>query len=189
MTASPFETRRTILNHEFSRHLGCECKDGFHGPICEFSDAQPEDECNLVCHNGGQCRSGVKDNSYISSFGEELNDYNQTQNGYWEHCVCPNGYFGIQCEHELQICPGGNHVCLHGSKCVAEDETAEDGDVTHYCDCDSGFDAVERYAGKFCQYSSTDVCTKNGKPGVGKANFAFCVNNGTCKRRVTDNEG
>jgi hypothetical protein len=43
-------------------------------------------------------------------------------------------------------------------------------------------------AGKFCQYTSTDICTKNGQPGVGKANFAFCVNNGLCKAKVEDNE-
>ena len=54
------------------------------------------------------------------------------------------------------------------------------------------FHFVERqvawYAGKFCQYSSTDICTKNGQPGMGKANFAFCVNNGMCKGRVNDGE-
>jgi hypothetical protein len=43
-------------------------------------------------------------------------------------------------------------------------------------------------AGKFCQYTSTDICTKNGQPGIGKANFAFCVNNGLCKAKVGDNE-
>ncbi len=56
------------------------------------------------------------------------------------------------------------------------------------CDCDSAFDSLEKYAGKFCQYSSTDICTKNGQPGMGKANFAFCVNNGICKGKVEDGE-
>lgn len=56
------------------------------------------------------------------------------------------------------------------------------------CDCDAAFDSLEKYAGKFCQYSSTDICTKNGQPGMGKANFAFCVNNGICKGRVEDGE-
>jgi hypothetical protein len=124
----------------------------------------------------------------IAQFGEDLESFNNaTHLGLWEHCVCPDGFFGIQCEHQLEICPGGDHVCLHGSKCVAQGETV-DGDLSHKCDCDHGFDAVEKYAGKFCQYTSTDICTKNGRPGVGKANFAFCVNNGTCKKKVDDTE-
>lgn len=35
---------------------------------------------------------------------------------------------------------------------------------------------------------STDICTTNSQPGVGKANFAFCVNNGLCKAKVGDNQ-
>ena len=121
----------------------------------------------------------------IANAGAELNAYNQTHVTTWEHCVCPQGYFGVQCQHELEICPGSDHVCLHGSKCVAEDETTN---LSHSCDCDSGFDAIEKIAGKYCQYTSTDICTKNGRPGVGKANFAFCVNSGKCKAKVRDNQ-
>lgn len=58
----------------------------------------------------------------------------------------------------------------------------------HACDCDNAATPNEKYAGKFCQYSSTDICTRTGKPGVGKANFAFCVNDGKCKAKVADNE-
>lgn len=125
----------------------------------------------------------------VNAMGKELSNFNDTHSGRYEHCVCPDGYFGIQCEHKLEICPGGEHVCLHGSKCVAENESGEDGTkLTHKCDCDHAFNAVDRFAGKYCQYSSTDICTKSGKPGVGKANFAFCVNNGSCRARVNDNE-
>lgn len=60
--------------------------------------------------------------------------------------------------------------------------------IRYTCDCDSAFDALDKYAGKFCQYQSTDICTKNGQPGMGKANFAFCVNNGVCKGRVNDGQ-
>jgi hypothetical protein len=75
---------------------------------------------------------------------------------------------------------------LHGSACVAEDEVGEDGQ--HTCNCDQATSGVEMYAGKYCQYTSTDICTKSGKPGVGRANFAFCVNDGVCKSKVSDNE-
>jgi hypothetical protein len=112
-----------------------------------------------------------------------MSSFNITQSQLFEHCVCADGYFGLQCEHKLEICPGGDHVCLHGSKCVAVDEGNGSEATKHTCDCDDGFDAVEKYAGKFCQYTSTDICTENGQPGVGKANFAFCVNNGICKKK------
>lgn len=125
----------------------------------------------------------------INKFGNDLQHLNATHSQLFEHCVCPDGFFGIQCEHKIEICSGGEHVCLHGSKCVADNESGNNANGQgHTCDCDEGFDSVERYAGKFCQYTSTDICTRNGQPGVGKANFAFCVNNGVCKAKVEDNQ-
>ena len=161
----------------------------YSGPICEYHK-QEDGECSLKCQNDGQCRTGLKDNSLIEKLGKEMSAYNATKHSeVFEHCVCPSGFFGIQCEHKLEICPGGDHVCLHGSQCVAQNEGGSDGDEMHHtCDCDHAFDAVERYAGKFCQYTSTDICTRNGQPGMGKANFAFCVNNGLCKGKVNDGE-
>jgi hypothetical protein len=180
-----FESHEIPLLNLFYSHTGCECPPGFHGPICEFRDSELATNCTLSCSNEGKCRTGSKDMSLIDQFGSELDDFNQTHTENWEHCVCPDGFFGVQCEHELEICPGGNHVCLHGSSCVEQSGTTE---LSHECDCDGGFDSVEKYAGKYCQYTSTDICTKNGHPGVGKANFAFCVNSGKCKARVDDTE-
>lgn len=165
---------------------GCSCPDGYHGPICEFHEGIEEQECELQCQNGGHCRKGTKDNQLIQQYGAELSRFNMSHSELWEHCVCPEGYFGIQCEHKLEICPGGDHVCLHGARCVPTEEAS--GGSGHKCDCDHGFDAFKRYAGKFCQYSSTDICTENGQPGMGKANFAFCVNDGQCKKKVGENE-
>lgn len=170
-------------------HLGCNCPEGRHGPSCEFQNSE-DAQCSLQCQNGGQCRAGMKDNSLIEKLGKGISDYNATHHSeLFEHCVCPHNFFGIECEHKLEICPGGDHVCLHGSQCIAENEGGTDGAEKKYsCDCDSAFDSLEKYAGKFCQYTSTDICTKNGQPGMGKANFAFCVNNGICKDKVNDGE-
>jgi len=170
-------------------HLGCDCPDGQYGPSCEYN-SEEDAKCNLKCQNGGQCRSGTKDNSLIEQLGKGIDGYNDTHHSeLFEHCVCPHNYFGIQCEHKLEICPGGDHVCLHGSQCLAKNEgNSTLGEMYYMCDCDAAFDSLEKYAGKFCQYSSTDICTKNGQPGMGKANFAFCVNNGICKGRVEDGE-
>ena len=130
----------------------------------------------------------MKDTSLLDKLGKGLDGFDTSHSELFEHCVCPRGYFGIQCEHKLEICPSGDHVCLHGSKCIARNEGGTDGEKHYVCDCDSAFDSLEKYAGKFCQYSSTDICTKNGQPGMGKANFAFCVNNGMCKGKVEDGE-
>ena len=183
---------RSYISTIFYRHEGCKCDEGHHGPMCEHNSETPTDasKCDLQCKNGGKCRVGAKDNSLFSQFrGMGLEKFANITHLNWEHCVCPDGFFGIMCEHQLEVCPGGQHVCLHGSKCKPIDET-QPGDKTHFCDCeDAGNDALQKFAGKFCQYESTDICTKtNGKPGTGKADYAFCVNNGRCNALVDDNQ-
>lgn len=171
-------------------HLGCNCPKDQFGPSCEFHKEE-DAECNLQCQNDGECRAGLKDNSLMKKLGKGFEGLglNETHHSeMFEHCVCPHNYFGIMCEHKLEICPGGGHVCLHGSQCIAKNEGGSTGELHYTCDCDTAFDSLEKYAGKFCQYSSTDICTKNGQPGMGKANFAFCVNNGLCKALVNDGE-
>jgi len=156
-------------------HLGCICPSGFHGPICEYRDDDhiPEDEkCNLECENGGQCRKGAKETSWVNKFGPELSHLNVTHSNDFEHCVCPNGFIGLQCEHKIEVCPdNGHHVCLHGSTCI-KDGTS--------CDCEAGSTSYEKLAGKFCQHQSTEICTKSGTDVVGDSKFAFCVNGGIC---------
>jgi hypothetical protein len=122
----------------------------------------------------------------FEQFGNELLLYNETHQ-LWEHCICPEGFFGIQCEQQLQICPGGGHICLHGSQCISEGGTTN-GNRSQACDCSPAFNTAQQYAGKFCQYTSTDICTKTGQSGTGTSNVAFCVNNGKCKANVSQNE-
>lgn len=163
---------------------GCQCKNNYHGPSCEYHPDQTAIKCNLQCRNDGECRAGTKDTEYLKNFGAELNRYSNQTHRYWEHCVCPQGYFGIECEHQLEICPGGQHVCLHGSTCV----NSTQGSDQHTCNCDKASTGSQLFAGKFCQYSSTDICTTSGKPGAGKATYAFCVNSGKCKSKVSNSE-
>mmetsp|Transcript_37324 Transcript_37324/g.90663 ORF Transcript_37324/g.90663 Transcript_37324/m.90663 type:complete len:670 (-) Transcript_37324:63-2072(-) len=171
-------------------HLGCNCPGGTHGPRCEFNTGSQAAKCTLDCQNGGSCRMGhPQDSSLLTQFGSDLAHLNVSSAELFQHCVCPVGYFGIQCEHEMEVCPGGQHLCLHGSRCVDSDDgfdfEGEKVSVNHKCDCDSAFTADEKYAGKFCQYSSTDLCIKNADTGSDRSsNNAFCVNNGICKARV-----
>ena len=66
----------------------------------------------------------------------------------FEHCVCPDGYFGIRCEYEVEECGNSGHVCLHGSTCNAEPGNTK-------CNCD---DADELAAGLYCEFTATDEC-------------------------------
>ena len=163
---------------EILRHLGCDCPDGFHGPICEFADTEDNGDyetCSLKCENGGKCHKGVKDISFLGklNLGPVVSNVTTTHNRAFEHCVCPDGFAGLTCDIEVVTCGDNSHVCLYGSKCV------EDGDG-HKCDCEGAFSASEKYAGDYCQYKATEFCTTTGESGTGEDNFSFCVNNGTC---------
>lgn len=87
----------------------------------------------------------------------------------------------LQCEHLIERCPEGEHVCLHGSKCVKYGEEVG-------CDCaDAATSFSSTFVGNSCQYdaagASTDVCTV-GNTGPAKP-MSFCVNHGICKAQVT----
>jgi hypothetical protein len=90
--------------------------------------------------------------------------------------ACPENFVGIRCEHSIEICEAGQHVCFHGSKCVRFGE--ETG-----CDCST---ASKSFAGASCQHAATDMCTV-GAVGLGQSRF-FCVNNGLCKAYVSSSE-
>jgi hypothetical protein len=98
---------------------------------------------------------------------------NVTNDENFEHCVCPDGFLGLRCETPVETCPGGEHICLHFSKCVPDGQDWE-------CDCPNGV------AGKFCEQKSTAICTEGGS--VASGSFVFCVNNGVCVDLVEDNE-
>ncbi len=158
--------------------VGCDCPDGFHGPICEFNDSEDNkgyEECTLECLNGGECRKGAKDVSFLDKFnlGPVTSNLNMTHNEDFEHCVCPDGFVGHTCEIEVDTCGENEHICLYGSKCV------EDGEG-HKCDCEGAYTELVKVAGNSCQHKSTEFCTSDGKSGVGVDNLSFCVNNGTC---------
>lgn len=160
--------------------------------MCEHDSGIDKDsvECNLQCKNGGECRLGAKDHSFFDKFaGQGLEEKTDVTHINLQHCVCPTGFFGMQCEHEIDICGKGKHVCLHGSKCKPVNESDPE-NMSYVCDCEASHNSLEHYAGKFCQYESTDICTitDSGKLGLSKDGDAFCVNNGRCKKTVASGE-
>lgn len=177
-------------------HKGCSCPEGFSGFSCEFvsgpipvegdegaGDGNPEPplmptdpseytSCNLVCENEGFCRKGVKDVGFLEPYTENVSHLNETHNEDFEHCVCPEGYTGLTCDHKVEICGENEHVCFHGSKCVSNDGV-------HACDCRTTDSTIaDRFAGDSCEHLSTDICVDGDLlPGQ---TAGFCTNGGIC---------
>jgi hypothetical protein len=91
------------------------------------------------------------------------------------HCVCPEGFFGLECEVESDEC--GDHHCFNGGTCVTVGTEVDGGIVDHHCDCNTAKAENKSFAGRFCQYESSKFCDKT----LGPDGIKFCVNGGTCK--------
>lgn len=175
--------------------MPCKCDTAWQGFHCEFlvdpedlprfhDDIEDDDdyECHLPCENGGVCANGAKD---LGSFHDTISDVahlNQTfDSEHFAHCVCPEGFVGLTCQHKVEVCGNEEHVCLHGSTCV-EHENGK-----HTCDCSQADENIGSnhkpvFAGDSCQYRGTDICTI-GDEYPGKPLY-FCVNGGICNARV-----
>jgi len=136
--------------------------------------------CNLECKNGGVCAQGAKVLGSLHDVVGDVSHLNQTHAmGEFAHCVCPEGFIGLFCEHKVEACGEGEHVCLHGSKCIPDAST----DRGYTCDCSFADakvgkdDEFHYFAGEFCEYTDTDICSTedNVEP------LYFCVNGGKCK--------
>ena len=124
-------------------------------------------ECELECLNGGTCHKGIKNAK--ENFNFYLSEKEQQQHHDYEHCVCPDGWYGIRCEYQVNECEEGKHLCFHGSTCVSND------DDEFSCDCMS---ANVNTAGLFCEYVATSECDEWKDKGNGHR--GFCTNGGVC---------
>lgn len=166
----------------------CVCGKGYSGAHCEIP-RETEESCTLPCENGGICKQGSKTESTT------LFDVSNVNNMY---CECPPGYDGVQCEYQVDVCGvGGNstdsdkpsHICLHGSKCVADGN-----EPTGYtCSCGNDQGESNQANEGVCPYHTMEICSPsaNSLNAVeyfeGMAVPAFCVNGGTCKDIVVGN--
>jgi len=159
--------------------VGCQCKNGWTGPKCEHrsSEGAVTHTCNLKCENGGVCTKGKKDLSWLDKVqdGQHIKSLASNSNVF-EHCKCPDGFTGLNCENKVETCGAGDnaHVCFFGGKCTINM------DGTTGCDCSfaSGNTKFDKYEGLFCEHKVSTFCTKDGQPGP---DHHFCVNEGKCK--------
>lgn len=150
--------------------FACDCTDEWRGPSCEFASFEQAtsaaESCgDDVCRNGGSC---VR--SPIDSFDESL--------GVEDRCVCPDGWTGTKCEHKYEECGNGQHICLHGSKCVQET-----GSKKWTCECEEAYREDQNYVGEFCQHHKMTVCTTADSELQmydGSASATYCVNDAAC---------
>jgi len=144
----------------------CQCPAGWTGPHCEFKN-----DCDLPCKNGGQCMKGVKDYSTLMKFDFP---FLHQSHGNSEHCLCPEGFTGVDCSVQLTFC-GSNHVCLHGATCEFEGKS-ESGEKQFGCSCEHArSNQGTMVAGKYCQHVATEECVPDDH-----LKHSFCTNEGKC---------
>jgi len=188
----------------------CNCPTDYEGPHCEFPQgAAPE--CNLKCFHGGICNVGMK--QYQTTIAPSLRDYfGQYEEEYEEggveeqHCLCPKGFTGRQCEASISDCDGGgdsssssrSHQCLNGGECGSSsddtnffDDNYDDGDDIggdgaeyRYCNCGTASSSPTeegglevQFAGNACESASSTFCPTPS--GFDQLDF-YCTNGGVC---------
>ena len=185
-------------------YMGCICPEGYRGFSCEYhvaedltpeaaaNSTQPFDPvqhtgCSLQCNGRGTCRDGIKDvNDEQYGSAEHLSNDTALSSEQFEHCVCQPGWTGLNCEHEAMECAGGAYNCFHGGKCYTGGDEKK-------CDCSTASSTeldTNTFGGDQCQHPATEICTENSdtvsyNPSQG---LSFCVNYGTCKKKVREGE-
>ena len=120
----------------------CTCPNGFKGRNCEIPAEHAPESCGLTCSNNGRCEHGLNPTEKKGANGL-LNLDNEGSSNFM-HCICDEGFAGINCEYEVTKCAGRQRYCFHGSTCI---DVAGGPDLggEQVCECD-GDD------GKKCTY-------------------------------------
>lgn len=163
-------------------------KDLLHGILgVSVNDPKSDTECNLECMNGGVCVPGPKDLDRFANSVKNVAHLNQMYaDDQFAHCACPDGWIGLTCENKLEVCGDDQHFCLHGSTCISDTGSVDQG---YGCDCSQADDSIDGdskthiFTGDSCQYVDTDICTI-GDEYPGRPLY-FCVNGGRCNGKVT----
>jgi len=184
----------------------CSCPEEYTGLYCELSrnslqiqallDEKDDDEedCTLLCLNGGYCAFARR-----AASPAELALYpNYNPNWFYEHCQCPKGFYGTQCESSYDVCDDDDnnnndeeekYYCHNNSTCFYisdlnifdENDPTEDGLPEYVCNCTAAQRSGKDFSGKHCEYQNSVLCNNDDDD-----NRRFCTNGGSCKKDKND---
>lgn len=102
----------------------CSSPPRYTGDVCETMNEETDtgnkdgEICDLICLNGGWCRNSTIEFPVPDGISQNVYDTWSLYGEAFEGCVCPHGYTGQHCEHSYEACGAGEHLCVHGSRCV-----------------------------------------------------------------------
>jgi len=103
-----------------------------------------------------------------------------------EHCVCPEGFYGVQCKLEEEankVNACGDGVCFNGGLCVEKQNMLGE-TIDYHCECN----AFERdIAGQFCEHD-TEVKWCPFPEGHDGTQY-YCANGGDCPSLENSHQG
>ena len=108
----------------------CLCPQGYTGRHCEYKDADVKQKCDLDCSLNGVCQHGISPASTTQNGPNHVLPMENEGTDNFMHCVCNDGFGGLNCEVAAAKCDGPGRFCFHGSVCVGEGENQR-------CDCGS----------------------------------------------------
>lgn len=192
----------------------CNCPEGYTGRYCDLEVDSPqiqahitdedhnkltvEDSCALSCLNGGTCEFGHRPPTFAETSNDPtLTAENVTVN--YQHCVCPDGFFGPTCENEVTICGYAEdenpaHVCHNGARCVDTNVLFEVMSSSllkslppYMCDCSSApSEDGTIYTGKYCELANVHFCDNLDNNVDSRS---FCSNDSLCTIKGSDGGG
>ncbi|KAL7568590.1 hypothetical protein ACA910_002701 [Epithemia clementina (nom. ined.)] len=170
----------------------CSCVHGYTGRHCEYEATEVRSDCPLTCSGAGTCQHGI--NSQAKKGANKVLGLQYAGSSNFMHCICEDGYAGINCEYDYIKCPDGtNEYCFHGSTCLAGVDICE-------CESEGGF----KLAGDYCEFKASDHCDNpklinktdetqffaseyKMKKNSATDKVPFCVNNGLCVQVQNEN--
>jgi len=190
----------------------CICPEGYVGAYCELSKNTPEvqallpndsdKECNIPCMNDGICALGRRPPTEVESELHPVFDPNyhggKESTYFYEHCLCPDGYYGTQCESTYDLCITEQNTkeiyCHNNSTCIYARDVMKSDAYDSYtsnvaaspepmCNCTVAHRPGKHFTGRYCEYENVVTCDDDDTD-MGKRNF--CTNGGECKK---DNNG
>jgi hypothetical protein len=172
MISNSFCSHRKFIGYYSNLGEKCLCETGFAGLHCEYLASEWE-QCSLNCSGVGECKKGAKDLSLYIDYGLDVDEFLGGTNINGEHCICPEGYTGLNCEMKeslKQFKHCGSGVCFNDAVCVEViDMSGQTKDF--HCECN------ELDAGKFCEHDGVEFCPfpENHDPTM-----YYCANGGDC---------